>query len=379
MFALNADDQSYAATCKMLLPRQMRLCALGGGSGLSLCEMYPHDNTSGKVLCSPASSVDEGVAADVHVVVVGAAQKPSTMKTGSNGAKLIRRAHRAVERLWRDYLLRAVVVVCDFVDGEISHPWDDVQRRYRLSRDPPSDARETVEGTARVIAHHVEEMMTGEPTPVVVMPCAAWVHERGPLRAGVRVLGDELVYTTSVDDTPYPSEYDDGKSYELAIRVAALRALGRDTRDEQREMELARRQVRRLCSAGGTATMNGPHARRIQSAGGKATMNGPHASRISSAGGKACRTKRLNAKPPKFGFCSVPECGNVAEKCSHGRCRLHAPGAGTGCRGPPPPVDPPMHTWTETPGQSGKRPSQRWGVCECGWKGTKNHRTCHKT
>ena len=58
------------------------------------------------------------------------------------------------------------------------------------------------------------------------------------------------------------------------------------------EMEhFARMHMGAVCSAGGTATMSGPHAARIQSAGGTAggtvTMSGPHAARIQSAGGKA--------------------------------------------------------------------------------------------
>ena len=40
-------------------------------------------------------------------------------------------------------------------------------------------------------------------------------------------------------------------------------------------------------SAGGSATMAGPHAAAIHSAGGSATMAGPHAAAIQSAGGKA--------------------------------------------------------------------------------------------
>ena len=70
--------------------------------------------------------------------------------------------------------------------------------------------------------------------------------------------------------------------FEVHVDAAALA-------DMERAEEAARAHVAAVrsagASAGGTATMSGPHAARISSAGGTATMSGPHAARIHSAGG----------------------------------------------------------------------------------------------
>ena len=72
--------------------------------------------------------------------------------------------------------------------------------------------------------------------------------------------------------------------FEVHVDAAALA-------DMERAEEAARAHVAAVrsagASAGGTATMSGPHAARISSAGGTATMSGPHAARIQSAGGRA--------------------------------------------------------------------------------------------
>ena len=94
----------------------------------------------------------------------------------------------------------------------------------------------------------------------------------------------------------YPSRLDAGRAYGTALKLAMAAGMGvavdQDALVSGPEMEhFARMHMGAVCSAGGTATMSGPHAARIQSAGGKAggpvTMSGPHAARIQSAGGKA--------------------------------------------------------------------------------------------
>ena len=79
--------------------------------------------------------------------------------------------------------------------------------------------------------------------------------------------------------------------FEVHVDAAALA-------DMERAEEAARAHVAAVrsagASAGGTATMSGPHAARISSAGGTATMSGPHAARIHSAGGKAGGTATMS-------------------------------------------------------------------------------------
>ena len=92
----------------------------------------------------------------------------------------------------------------------------------------------------------------------------------------------------------YPSRIDAGRAYGTALKLAMAAGLGvavdQDALVSGPEMEhFARMHMGAVSSAGGTATMSGPHAARIQSAGGTAggpaTMSGPHAARIHSAGG----------------------------------------------------------------------------------------------
>ena len=88
----------------------------------------------------------------------------------------------------------------------------------------------------------------------------------------------------------YPSRIDAGRAFGTALKLAMAAGLGvavdQDALVSGPEMEhFARMHLGALSSAGGTATMSGPHAARIQSAGGTATMSGPHAARIHSAGG----------------------------------------------------------------------------------------------
>ena len=90
----------------------------------------------------------------------------------------------------------------------------------------------------------------------------------------------------------YPSRLDAGRGFGTALKLAMAAGLGvavdQDALVSGPEMEhFARMHMGAVSSAGGTATMSGPHAARIQSAGGTATMSGPHAARIKSAGGKA--------------------------------------------------------------------------------------------
>ena len=94
----------------------------------------------------------------------------------------------------------------------------------------------------------------------------------------------------------YPSQLDAGRAFGTALKLAMAAGMGvvvdQDALVSGPEMEhFARMHKGAVSSAGGTATMSGPHAARIQSAGGTAggpvTMSGPHAARIQSAGGKA--------------------------------------------------------------------------------------------
>ena len=73
----------------------------------------------------------------------------------------------------------------------------------------------------------------------------------------------------------YPSRLDAGRAYGTALKLAMAAGLGvavdQDALVSGPEMEhFARMHMGAVCSAGGTATMSGPHAARIHSAGGKA-------------------------------------------------------------------------------------------------------------
>ena len=98
------------------------------------------------------------------------------------------------------------------------------------------------------------------------------------------------------------------------------------------EMEhFARMHMGAVCSAGGTATMSGPHAARIQSAGGTAAMSGPHAARIQSAGGTATMSGPHAARIQSAG--GMTGAGGKATMSGPHAARISSAGGMTGAGG----------------------------------------------
>ena len=199
------------------------------------------------------------------------------------------------------------------------------------TKEPPPEAVEFQYTTASWLFNHLikEGLNTGD--QLFIFPAGKWVAEGGAFRLGlealVRHLRDAGVAVTvakslcaaviapalrASNDSQslvsvgrvlreYPSRLDAGRAYGTALKLAMAAGMGvavdQDALVSGPEMEhFARMHMGAVCSAGGTATMSGPHAARIKSAGGKATMSGPHAARIQSAGGNA-KLGKIYKKP----------------------------------------------------------------------------------
>ena len=198
-----------------------------------------------------------------------------------------------------------------------------VHRSYinkQQTKEPPPEAVEFQFTTASWLFNHMmkEGLNTGD--QLFIFPAGKWVAEGGAFRLGlealVRHLRDAGVAVTvakslcaaviapalrASNDSrslvsvgrvlrEYPSRLDAGRGFGTALKLAMAAGLGvavdQDALVSGPELEhFARMHMGAVSSAGGTATMSGPHAARIQSAGGTATMSGPHAARIHSAGG----------------------------------------------------------------------------------------------
>ena len=145
----------------------------------------------------------------------------------------------------------------------------------------------------------------------------------------------------------YPSRLDAGRGFGTALKLAMAAGLGgavdQDALVSGPEMEhFARMHMGAVSSAGGTATMSGPHAARIKSAGGAATMSGPHAARIKSAGGTATMSGPHAARISSAGGTAtmsgphaarISSAGGTATMSGPHAARIHSAGGMTGAGG----------------------------------------------
>ena len=260
-------------------------------------KLGPKDDNSGGVLSYLAAATGPGPGPFKHVVVVVGAAPTIPDGRGTYRSK-IAIGLRCVAEHYAEYGEQDMgFAVIDFCSSALRDAYD---KDKNLVNRPPPHAEHYL---ATTVVHHADSIaqhLAHQGTAFLVCS-AAWVRPDGLLGAGpqqlVRLLKARGVNVVECRQVPYPARSEGGvaawvgsvlssSGTGLGLSPDQLLVLGVPT-PHIKEMQQAEERARR--SAGGTATMNGPHAFRISSEGGKASRGAGPGRPIKSVDGLSAK------------------------------------------------------------------------------------------